>query len=157
METFFTSLADCEGNPVVFGGFSSQNASVATLWCFIEGYPEQTVRQTVESPVISDAMTLMLRHCDCTGIRSQKTPELRVIGLCEGNSPVTGEFPAQRTSNAESVSIWWRHHAYTYDSVKKWWTMQIFISYFIRTIQYAKSQRHTRTFLPEAGIPGKVK
>ena len=27
-----------------------------------------------------------------------------------GNSPVTGEFPAQRASNAENVSIWWRHH-----------------------------------------------
>ena len=26
---------------------------------------------------------------------------LRVTGLCEGNSPVTGEFPAQRASNAE--------------------------------------------------------
>ena len=29
--------------------------------------------------------------------------------LC-GNSPVTGEFPAQIASNAENVSIWWRHH-----------------------------------------------
>ena len=27
-----------------------------------------------------------------------------------GNSPVTGEFPTQRVSNAENVSIWWRHH-----------------------------------------------
>ena len=27
-----------------------------------------------------------------------------------GNSPVTGEFPAQMASNAENVSIWWRHH-----------------------------------------------
>ena len=27
-----------------------------------------------------------------------------------GNSPVTGQFPAQRASNAENVSIWWRHH-----------------------------------------------
>ena len=34
----------------------------------------------------------------------------RVTGLCGGNSPVTGEFPAQRTRNAEIVSIWWRHH-----------------------------------------------
>ena len=42
--------------------------------------------------------------------RSKKTPKLRVTGLCEGNSPVTGEFPAQRASNAENVSIWWRHH-----------------------------------------------
>ena len=42
--------------------------------------------------------------------RSKKTSKLRVIGLCEGNSPGTGEFPAQRASNAENVSIWWRHH-----------------------------------------------
>ena len=26
------------------------------------------------------------------------------------NSPVTGEFPAQRASNTENISIWWRHH-----------------------------------------------
>ena len=29
-------------------------------------------------------------------------------GFCEGNSPVTGDFPAQRAISAESVSIWWR-------------------------------------------------
>ena len=32
------------------------------------------------------------------------------IHRCVGNSPVTGEFPAQMASNAESASIWWRHH-----------------------------------------------
>ena len=42
--------------------------------------------------------------------RSKKTSKIRVTGLGEGNSPVTGEFPAQRASNAENVSIWWRHH-----------------------------------------------
>ena len=42
--------------------------------------------------------------------RSKKTSKLRVTGLCAENSPVTGEFPAQRASNAENVSIWWRHH-----------------------------------------------
>ena len=42
--------------------------------------------------------------------RSKKTSKLRVTGLCEGNSPVTGEVPTQRASNAENVSIWWRHH-----------------------------------------------
>ena len=42
--------------------------------------------------------------------RSKKTSKLRITGLCEGNSPVTGDFPAQRSSNAETVSIWWRHH-----------------------------------------------
>ena len=42
--------------------------------------------------------------------RSKKTPKLRVTGLCVGNSPVIGEFPAQKASNAENVSIRWRHH-----------------------------------------------
>ena len=42
--------------------------------------------------------------------RSKKTSMLRVTGLCVGNSPGTGEFPAQMASNAENVSIWWRHH-----------------------------------------------
>ena len=43
--------------------------------------------------------------------RSKETPKLRVTGLCEGNSLVTGEFPAQTASNAENV--WWRHHVAT--------------------------------------------
>ena len=42
--------------------------------------------------------------------RSKKTSKLCVTGLFDGNSPVTGEFRAQRASNAENVSIWWRHH-----------------------------------------------
>ena len=42
--------------------------------------------------------------------RSKKTSKLRVTGLCVGNSPVTGEFPAQRASNAGNASIWWRQH-----------------------------------------------
>ena len=42
--------------------------------------------------------------------RSKKTLKLRVTGLCGGNSPGSGEFPAQMASNAENVSIWWRHH-----------------------------------------------
>ena len=70
---------------------------------------------------------LQWRHDECDGVsnhkrldcllnglfrrRSQKTSKLRVTGLSEGNSPVTGEFPAQRASHAENVSIWWRHHA----------------------------------------------
>ena len=44
------------------------------------------------------------------GCKSKKTSKLRVTGLCAENSPGTGEFPAQMASNAENVSIWWRHH-----------------------------------------------
>ena len=46
--------------------------------------------------------------------RLKKTSKPCVTGLCGGNSPVTGEFPAQRASNAENVSIWWRHHGLVY-------------------------------------------
>ena len=44
--------------------------------------------------------------------RSKKTLQLRVTGLCVGISPGTGEFPAQMASDAENVSIWWRHCAW---------------------------------------------
>ena len=42
--------------------------------------------------------------------RSNKTSKLRVTGLCEGNSPGTGKFPAQMPVTCKNVSIWWRHH-----------------------------------------------
>ena len=44
------------------------------------------------------------------GCRSKKASKLSVTGLCVGNSPGTGELPAQMASNAENVSIWCRHH-----------------------------------------------
>ena len=49
--------------------------------------------------------------------RSKKTSKLRVTGLCAGNSPGTGEFPAQMASYAENVSIWWRHHDMLIDMI----------------------------------------
>ena len=42
--------------------------------------------------------------------RWKKTSKLLVTDLRAGNSPVTGEFPTQRASNAENGSIWGRHH-----------------------------------------------
>ena len=51
--------------------------------------------------------------------KSKKTSKLRVTGLCAGNSPGTGEFPAQMASYAENVSIWWRHHGFsTHEAVR---------------------------------------
>ena len=46
--------------------------------------------------------------------RSKKTSKLCITGLCAGNSPVTGEFPTQMTSNGANVSIGWRHHVDIY-------------------------------------------
>ena len=32
-------------------------------------------------------------------------------------APVTGELLAQSASNAENVSIWWRHHEFTVNQI----------------------------------------
>ena len=53
--------------------------------------------------------------------RSKKTSGLHGTGLCEGNSPVNNEFPAQRSSNAENVSIWWSHHEYVEANLISYW------------------------------------
>ena len=60
----------------------------------------------LKSPA-SRLLTQRLFRC-----RSKKISKFRVTGLWEGNSPVTGEFPAQRASSrtVENASIWWRHH-----------------------------------------------
>ena len=41
-------------------------------------------------------------------------------------SPVTGEFPAQKASSAEKVSIWWRHHGVEgWTGVQTWYYASI--------------------------------
>ena len=47
-------------------------------------------------------------HCIISRLfrsRSKKTRNPRVTGLCAGNSPMTGESPAQIASDAENISI----------------------------------------------------
>ena len=43
-------------------------------------------------------------------VQIKENIKFRVTGLCAEYSPGTGEFPAEMASNAENVSIWWRHH-----------------------------------------------
>ena len=50
-----------------------------------------------------------LLNC-CFRLRSKKTSKFCVTGFCTGNSLVTGEFPAQKASNTENISIWWCHN-----------------------------------------------
>ena len=71
--------------------------------------------------------------------RSKKTSKLRATGLCEGNLTMTGEFPIQRASNAEKVSIWWRHHEWLYYcALNKWDAISVEIISFETTYsQYA--------------------
>ena len=100
--------------------------------CSGNGLPTKFLRNMCHMPkfskyIVVDSISLQWRHNECDGVsnhqphdcllnhlfrrRSKKAPKLRVTGLCAGNSPVTGEFPAQMASAAENVSLWWRHHA----------------------------------------------
>ena len=74
------------------------------------GMPDKTLRWRHNDP---DGVSNHQPH-DCflnrlLRRRRKKTSKLRVTGLGAGNSPMTGEFPAQMASNAENGSIWWRH------------------------------------------------
>ena len=79
--------------------------------------------------------------------RSKKTSKFRVTGLCVGNSPGTGEFPAQMASYAENVSIWWRHHG------KRWFCRHWVSPYFqpdpchISLDKQASLPRHDHLFM----------
>ena len=69
--------------------------------------------EVIMSAMASQITSLMIVYSAANWKRrSKKTSKLLVTGLREGNSPVTGEFPAQRASNAKNVSIWWRHHSH---------------------------------------------
>ena len=105
-------------------------------------------------------LSLQWRHNECDGVsnhrrlhgllkrlfrhRFRKTSKLCITSLCEGNSPVTHEFPSQRTKYAKNVSLWWRHH----DSIGISWTKDnlhddleftsgCFLLHFVRWINHS--------------------
>ena len=75
----------------------------AHKWFF---YYDDVIMSAMASQItsVSIAWSTVLSGTDQGNIKS------RVIGLCEGNTPVTVGFPSQRVSYEENVSIWWRHH-----------------------------------------------
>ena len=82
--------------------------------CMLEDYIFKTLHWRHNEP--DGVSNYQPRECllNCLFMcRSKKTSKLRVTGLCAENSPGTGEFPAQKASNAENASIWWRHHVIT--------------------------------------------
>ena len=64
--------------------------------------------------IASQITSLMIVYTTVYSDADEKKSKLRVTGLCAGNSPWTGEFPAHIASNAENISIWWRHHVSKY-------------------------------------------
>ena len=126
----------CPGGRWVIEGFGCRHKDLVRLPTDIHHHRIRTCdfsRIEIAVIIVNLSTTLQWRHNGCDSLsnhqphdcllnrlfrsRSKKTSKLRVTGLCAGISPGTGEFPAQMASNAENVSIWWRHHEYT-DSYK---------------------------------------
>ena len=106
------------GGHFVQGKMNQMNSgSLANTFCIIMMMVSKTRMATHYGDVIMGvitsqitSLTIVYSSVYSDRRRSKKTSELRVTGLGAGNSPGTGEFPAQMASNAENISIWWRHH-----------------------------------------------
>ena len=104
-------LVLCEGNPLVVGSYHKRPAMREAFLCHdVIIYHTTVTSWWVRWRLKSPASRLFTQ----TFIQAQinehiKAPRHRVTGLCEGNSPVNCEFPAQMASNPENVSIC--HHA----------------------------------------------
>ena len=77
-----SSLFETHYNDVIMGAMASQITSVSIVYSTV-----------------------------CSDTDQRKHQSSASLAFVMGNSPLTGEFPAQMASNAENVSIWWRHHA----------------------------------------------
>ena len=82
-----------------------------------EGHYYDVIMGTMASQITSLCLLNRL-----FGRRSKKASKLRVTVLCAGNSPVTGEFPAQKASTRKMFpfddvimeSLWWyRYNIFT--------------------------------------------
>ena len=50
----------CKGNSPVTGEFPSQRSSNVELWCFLWSAPEKMVEQTIKTPLIWEAIVLIM-------------------------------------------------------------------------------------------------
>ena len=67
---------------------------------------------TITSQITSLTIVYSTIYSGADQSKHQSSASLAFVwGIHRG--PGTGEFPAQMASNAENVSIWWRHHAKT--------------------------------------------
>ena len=86
------------------------------------------------SQIIGHSTVYLTGYADPNQIKSSS------LALCEGNSPVTGEFPIQRASNVEKASIWWRHHERDFLGWKKYVVWFKFEWKFSLKVQFTISQ-----------------
>ena len=81
------------------------------------GLTDNHYNDVIMSAMASQITSVSIVYLTVSSGADLRKHQFRVTGLCLGNSPVTGKFPAQRASNAENVSIWPCHHEVDFGSV----------------------------------------
>ena len=121
MITVPKSLAFCMGNsPQCIPLHGSANVKLYSFLCRV---PEQTfelnkhsscmhhyndvIMGAIASQITSLTIVYSAVYSDADQRKHESSASLAFVRWI---SSVTGEFPAQMASNAENVSIWWRHH-----------------------------------------------
>ena len=70
------------------------------------------------SPMASQITSLTIVYTSAYSSADQRKHQ-NSASLAFVREILTGEFPAQRASNAENVSIWWRHHGTSLQSLNR--------------------------------------
>ena len=65
---------------------------------------DDVIMSTIASQITSLTIVYSTVYSDADQRKHQSSASLALVG------ELTGEFPVQMASNAENVSIWWRHH-----------------------------------------------
>ena len=103
MCNFVTSVMSVDGLAPL-GASTSTGRKVMTKFVF---HYIDVIMATLASQITSSTVVYSTVHSDADQRKHQSSASLSFVwGIHR-----TGEFPAQRASYTENVSIWWRHHA----------------------------------------------
>ena len=130
------SLALCEGNSPVTGESPSQRPVAWSLDVFFD-LPEQTVVQTIETPVIWDAFALIMTSLLCTQFVKLLTPRKMHILRCMGSTTFCVKF--QRVPLKIHIKIWTHTPQNMHFTDFKWFTISLDSGFYIKGRPLVKS------------------
>ena len=99
-------------------------ASDAELWCFLWSAPEQTVAQTIETPVIWDAIAFIMMSLKWVLCMHAFTSDTARLSIVRYGSDTTDNKEAMGLSISLSLDIvysWWHHQMETFSALLALW------------------------------------
>ena len=90
----------------IFPSYRNYHINHAVFVPVSYGHYNDVVMSSMASQITSLAIVYSAVYSGADQRKDQSSVSLFFV------TPVPGEFPAQMASNAENVSIWWRHHGF---------------------------------------------